>query len=155
MCFMLYAGTTKPLPRSDWNMDDPKVHVTSLSERDAPIATHFSLPEVQCIGSTSGCGCDFPNATLSSGTWDTELGTDIDPEWEAIMHLNCEALIVLLRGSGERIVELYGIWLSRGGEVEESPKKREKISASEITNPRFCFKERCLYQVNISDEPEF
>jgi len=135
-------------------MDDPKVYVKSLSERDAPITTHFSLPEVQCIGSTSGCGCDFPNVALLNGVWETGLVADVvgDQGWKATMQLNCEALAALLRDSGEKIVELYGIWLSRGGELEELPKRRERIPVSEITNPRFCFKERCLYQVTISDQ---
>jgi hypothetical protein len=64
MCFVLYAGTTKLLSSRAWQKDAPELSVQSLSGRDAAIREHFSNPEVQHIGSTSGCGCDFPNVAL-------------------------------------------------------------------------------------------
>src|SRR4029077_15587207 len=69
MCFVLYAGTNRPLARREWQKDAPDVGVVSLTERDAPVKAHFSSPEVQFIASTSGCGCDFPNVMLQNGEW--------------------------------------------------------------------------------------
>jgi hypothetical protein len=75
MCFVLYAGTVSALPRVAWNKEAPDLSVESLPERDAAIRQYFSNPEVQNVGSTSGCGCDFPNVMLQNGEWPT-LGTE-------------------------------------------------------------------------------
>lgn len=72
-------------------MDAPDVCVKSLGETDANIASHFTRPEVQYVGSTSGCGHDFPHTTLYSALVET------DPEWEASERLNRERLVTLLR----------------------------------------------------------
>src|SRR6267154_4922812 len=122
MCFVLYAGTSSPLPRKRWQQDAPGLSVESLTERDVPVKAHFSTPEVQYIGSTSGCGCDFPHATLQNGGW-PEIGyvehLEQDAERVAIDTRNREALVDLLRDSGDRVVELYGIW---DGDFVEPPK---------------------------------
>jgi hypothetical protein len=51
MCFMLFAGTTKPLPRKEWKQEAPCVYTEALSEDDAEAKQYFTLPEVQYIGS--------------------------------------------------------------------------------------------------------
>ena len=96
MCFVLYAGTVKPLPRSAFNPEAPAVWVTSLTEHDAAIRAHFSKPEVQYIGSTSQCGCDFPHAILQNGDWpEIEVATAF--ERNPSEKPNREALAALLR----------------------------------------------------------
>lgn len=140
---MLYAGTSKALPRREWNGDSPNVCVKSLGETDASIAGHFTLPEVQSVGSTSGCGCDFPHTTLYSEV------VEIDPELEATERFNREQLVRLLRESGEEMVELYGIWLSDWKKDPLSPEVlREDIPLTKILEPTFRFKERGFYRVN-------
>jgi hypothetical protein len=111
MCFTLYAGTTNPLPRKAWDKDARGLSVNSVGERDADVVKHFSCSEVQNIGSTSGCGCDFPHITLTRGEWVgySDVVVD-DPEWEASERENREALVTLLRESGEKTVDLYGVW---------------------------------------------
>jgi hypothetical protein len=117
MCFTLYAGTTNPLPRRAWDKDARGLSVNSVGERDANIVKHFNRREVQYIGSTSGCGCDFPHVTLTRGEWVGYLDVVVDdPEWEASERVNREALVALLRESGEKEVDLYGIW---DGEFEK------------------------------------
>lgn len=121
-----------PLPRKGWDKDARNLCVESLAERDTPVAAHFSSPEVQYIGSTSGCGCDFPHVTLTRGEWIGYPQVDVDdPEWEASERFNREALVTLLRGSGEKLVELYGIWLSNDGDYAKHVNVRENISALE------------------------
>ena len=107
MCFLLFAGTTKPLPRKKWDKDAPDISVEPLAEGDAPVRTHFTNPEVQCVGSTSGCGCDFPNAMLQNEEWPFFEDTREDVARD---RYNQQALVNLLRATGEKIVELYGIW---------------------------------------------
>ena len=46
MCFVLYAGTSKPMPRKEWSNDAPDLSVQVLTERESPIAAHFSKPTV-------------------------------------------------------------------------------------------------------------
>src|ERR1700751_2909318 len=114
MCFVLYVGTSNPLPRRKFDKDSLDLSVESLSERDAAIKQYFTKPEVQYIGSTSGCGCDFPHATLQNGTW-PEIGYSDGPEEElpervASDRHNRRALVDLLRAANEKVVELYGVW---------------------------------------------
>jgi hypothetical protein len=147
---MLYAGTAKPLPRRGWDKNAPDLCVESLAEGDAPILTHFSRPEVQYLGSTSGCGCDFPHVTLTRGEWVGYEKVEVDdPEWEARERLNREALVNLLRSSGEKIVELYGIWRSNDGDPAKPANVREEIPLARILEPDFRFKERGFYRVNL------
>jgi hypothetical protein len=147
MCFTLYAGTTNALPRKAWDKDVRGLSVKSLGERDADIVKHFSRREVRYIGSTSGCGCDFPHVTLTRGEWVGYLDVVVDdPEWEASERVNREALVALLRESGEKTVDLYGIW---DGEFEKPVNIREEIPLTRILEPDFRFKERGFYTVSL------
>ena len=47
MCFVLYAGTSKPMLRKEWHKDAPDLSVKALTERESPITAHFTKPEVQ------------------------------------------------------------------------------------------------------------
>jgi hypothetical protein len=149
MCFVLYAGTRNPLPRKEWQKDAPSLSIEPLTERDAPIKAHFSSPEVQYIGSTSGCGCDFPHATLQNGQW-PEIGylehLEQDVERAASDKRNREAIVDLLRESGDEMVELYGIW---DGDFVEAPEVQESIAAETILDSAFLFKERGFYRVTV------
>jgi hypothetical protein len=147
MCFSLYAGTANPLPRRAWDKDVRNLNVAPLAEREAGIVSHFSFHEVQHIGSTSGCGCDFPHVTLTRGSWVgyPDIVVD-DPAWEASERVNREALVALLRDSGENTIELYGVW---DGEFEKPVNVREKISLIRILEPGFRFKERGFYTVSL------
>lgn len=145
---MLYAGTNKPLPRKEWNSDAPDLCVRSLDKSDADISSRFTQPEVQIIGSTSGCGCDFPHVTLTRGEWVGYPDVVVDdPDWGASERFNREALVRLLRASGEEIVELYGIWLSDDGNLSSPENFRDQIPLARILEPTFRFKERGFYQV--------
>jgi alpha-D-ribose 1-methylphosphonate 5-triphosphate synthase subunit PhnL len=148
MCFSLYAGTVKPLPRRAWDKDVRGLSVGPLGQRDAHIISHFSLPEIQCIGSTAGCGCDFPHVTLTRGAWVgyPEVVVD-DPGWETTERVNREALVALLNSSGERIIELFGIW--NDGESGKAVNVRQEISLKRILDPDFRFKERGFYIVTL------
>jgi hypothetical protein len=149
VCFVLYAGTSNPLPRKKWQKDAPGLSVESLTERDAPIKAHFRSPEVQYIGSTSRCGCDFPHATLQKGEWpEIEYLEHLerDAERVAINKGNREALVDLLRESGEKAIELYGVW---DGDFVDAPRIQESITAETILDSGFLFKERGFYSVAV------
>src|SRR5271168_4476954 len=110
MCFLLYAGTAKPLPRSEWKKEAPAISVQPLTDDEAAIRAHFSTAELQHIGSTSCCGCDFPNLIYQKGGWPAYSEEDLTPEQIESDRFNLESLAALLQSSGEEVVELYGLW---------------------------------------------
>lgn len=150
MCFVLYAGTTDPLPRRRFDKDAPDLSVESLTERDAGIKRHFSSPAVQYVGSTSGCGCDFPHAIFQSGGWpEIEFNRDAEKDEleiakDASNRQNCAALVALLQTTGDKVVELYGVW---DGDFAKVPQARENISVERLLEPGFCLKEQGFYKV--------
>jgi hypothetical protein len=143
MCFELYAGTTKPIPRNDFNQSSPDLSIVSLNERDAPIKAHFTKPEIQYIGSTSCCGCDFAHLMFQSGGWPAPF--EKEHERAGSDRFNQESLVRLLRETGEDTVELYGIW---NGDVSE-PKAMEEISLKDLLDPSFYFKKQGFYKVRL------
>jgi hypothetical protein len=147
MCFVLYGGTSKPVQVKEWRNDAPDLSVAGLTERDTPIAAHFSKPIVQYIGSTSGCGCDFPNVMYQGGDWPWFDFGDHDPERESRDRYNREGLVNLLQATGEQTVELYGVW---AGDFEIPPAVREEILVTAILEPSFLFKELGFYVVRLA-----
>ncbi|MGB6834889.1 MAG: hypothetical protein WCD34_03460 [Candidatus Acidiferrum sp.] len=102
---------------------------------------------MQYIGSTSGCGCDFPHAMFQSGGWpeiDYQEYVEADEARVASDKQNREALVELLRKSGEKAVELYGVW---DADFAEPPANQEQIAADRILDSSFRFKERGFYRV--------
>jgi len=144
MCFVLYAGTARPLQQREWQIDATDLAVASLTERDAPIRMHFSHPEIQYIGSTSGCGCDFPHVTLQNGQWPIYEEIQKDVKRIASDRYNRQALVDLLQRTGEKTIELYGIW---DGDFAEQPKSREALLLETILDPDFYFKEQGFYTI--------
>jgi hypothetical protein len=146
MCFVLYAGTSKPLPRREWNKDAPDLAIQSLSEREAPVRAHFTTPEVQFIGSTAGCGCDFPFVTLQNGQWPIFDFGEKEKSTAERDYYNRKALVDLLRETGEETIELYGIW---DGDGAKSPQAMEDIRLVRVLDSDFHFKEQGFYKVNV------
>lgn len=147
MCFALYAGTINPLPRSEWNKDAPELSVQSLTEQEISVRDHFTTPEVQYVGSTSGCGCDFPFVMLQGGAWPYLDDPDKDKDLVERDRYNRQALVNLLRETGEKTIELYGVW---DGEHTKPPQAKENISLKKLLDTDFRIKEQCFYRV--SDE---
>lgn len=149
MCFVLYAGTSHPIARKEWCKDAPDLSVKSLTERESPIAAHFSKPQIQYIGSTSDCGCDFPHVMFQSGGWPWFDDDEPEPEREASDLYNRERLVALLRETGEPSVELYGVW-DGNFEFTTQPAIREEISVEAILERAFRFKEQGFYVVTLT-----
>jgi hypothetical protein len=143
MCFVLYAGTSYPIPRKEWRKDGPDLSVESLTERESPIARHFSKAQVQYIGSTSGCGCDFPHIMFQNGEWPW-CEDEPEPKVEANERYNRERLVALLRETGEPLVELYGVW-DGNFNFTKPPAIREEISVQTILKRGFRFKDQGFY----------
>jgi hypothetical protein len=147
MCFLLYVGSNSPLPRKAWRVDAPDVNVRALVDEEMPIKAHFTAREVQYVGSTSDCGCDFPHAMFQNGGWpEIEFADSLEsyPDRIASERYNRGALVNLLRGAGEEAVELYGVW---AGDYAKPPESREVIKLERIVHSDFIFKERGFYKV--------
>ena len=140
---MLYVATTKPLPRKSWVKEATDISVETLSDTDAPIKGHFNNPEVQYVGSTSGCGCDFPNLMYQNGGWPS-AGDESDADSLDSDRFNREALFNLLRATNEEIIEIYGEW---AGTHAAEPKFREDIPLVRILDSDFYFKEQGFLRV--------
>jgi hypothetical protein len=146
MCFLLYAGTVNPISRRSWDREAPDISVQSLGESEQDIRAHFDRPEVQKIGSTSCCGCDFPWVMFQNGGWPTIGDSGEDEDQSASDLFNREALVGLLRTIEEDSIELYGVW---AGDYAKMPQCRERISLEAILDPDFRFKERGYYEVRL------
>jgi hypothetical protein len=152
MCFVLYAGTSKPMPLKEWRNDAPGLSVKALTERETPITSHFSKPDVQNIGSTSDCGCDFPHVMFQNGNWpwfEDENEDELDRRRKATEQYNRESLVALLRQSGESVVELFGVW-DDDFNFKTPPAAHEEIHLEAILDPAFRFKEQTFYMVRLA-----
>jgi hypothetical protein len=149
MCFQLYAATSKPLPRRKWVPGFSDLAVESLTEHDAAVKAHFNNPEVQFIGSTSGCGCDFPHIIFQNGGWPHFEDPEVNAEQAVSDQLNRESLVSILRLAGDPIVEVYGMW---DGDFSETPEAHESISVCTILKEDFRFKERVFYTISVLPE---
>ena len=109
----------------------------------------FKSPEVQCIGSTAGCGCDFPHLMYQNGEWPAPLEEWKYPDQVAVEQRNREALVKLLREIREPTIELYGIWEGAEGDHLKTAKSKEVIALDQILNSNFYFKEQGFYLVNV------
>jgi hypothetical protein len=118
--------------------------VESLDEHELPVRAHFSMPEVQCVGSTAGCGCDFPSTGVQNGVWyhyeDPEATEDPSDRF------NREALVDLLRSAGDANLELFASWNG-----DPTLLVREDISLQTILDREFRFKEQGFYTVRNVD----
>ena len=140
------------MPRNEWRNDAPDFSVKALTERESPITAHFSKPEVQYIGSTSGCGCDFPHVMFQNGDWpwfEDEKEGELDRQTKATEQRNREGLVTLLRNTGESSIELYGVW-DGNFDFRTPPAAREEIRLEEVLNPAFRFKEQAFYTVRVA-----
>jgi len=137
------------MPRKEWREDAPDISVKPLTERESAITAHFSTPEVQYIGSTSDCGCDFPHVMFQNGGWPWFDYDEPDPEQQANDRYNRQALVNVLRATGEQTVELYGVW-DGDFDFKTPPAVREEIVLDTILDPAFRFKERGFYVVRLA-----
>jgi hypothetical protein len=145
MCFVLYVGTASPLPLRPWRQEAPALSVEEMSADKQAIKAHFASNVVQYVGSTSGCGCDFPH--VLTDTWRSPMfQLEAFPETDASERSNAQELVTLLRASGEKTIEVYGVW---DGDFTEAPEARESIFLSRILDPHFRFKEKGFYTVQV------
>lgn len=144
MCFLLYAATSAPIPRRAWVKENPVISVVDLAESKTAIRAHFSLPEVQYIGSDTSCGCGFPNAMYQNGGWPEIEWSERDAETLESDRRNLGLLGALLKSLDEPCIELYGVW---AGDEAEAPVSRESLSINDILKDSFIFKERGFYSV--------
>jgi hypothetical protein len=143
---MLYAGTFHAIPRKEFEKKSPDISVKGLTEHDISIKVHFSKPEVQNIGSTASCGCDFPNVLLQDGEWPSSVEYERDPEQLETERVNREGLVNLLRHTGEQEIEIYTLWY---GSFTDPPIIHESVPLERILDTDFRFKERGFYQVSL------
>jgi len=147
MCFMLFVGTDKPLPLKEWRRDAPDICVRSLSGDEERIKPHFSKPLVQYVGSTAGCGCDFPHWILFNGEPPADGFDGREEDQKQTNTENAKRLVRLLRGNGGGSFEIYGVW---AGNWSKPQLDQKYIQLDEVLSPSFLFGEQVFYRVKAS-----
>jgi hypothetical protein len=146
MCFMLFVGTDEPLPLKEWRKEAPDVCAQLIGEDETGERIHFNKPIVQYVGSTSGCGCDFPHWILYNGEVPDNPAEFIDPEQSATHEQNRQALVKLLEGRARGSAEVYGVWADN---YAKAPKGIQEISLDRIRQSSFLFGEQIFYRVQL------
>jgi hypothetical protein len=144
MCFVLFVGSRKKLPMIPWQEEARRLCTKELSEYDAVVVKHFTLPVVTYVGSDQGCGCGFRHKLLRAD------GRAFDEVYVANnegTQRNHAELAAFLREhlGGEPFVELYGCW---SGNEKEVARFDDEIDADELEEPGFCFREQGYYRVS-------
>lgn len=65
---------------------------------------------------------------------------------DTIHRQNCEALVSLLRTTGDKVVELYRVW---DGDFTDVPQAQENISIDTFLEPDLYFKGQGFYRVHL------
>ena len=115
---------------------------------ELPIREQFSKPEIQEIGSTSGCGCNFAYVMLRDGEWPQPSEYEPDVETIETNRINQEGLVGLLSSIDEDWIELYGIWANN---YDAKPRIHEEIDLKRILESDFFFKEEGFVTVKLRD----
>jgi hypothetical protein len=153
MCFELYLGAECRLPLSQWETQDRRVYVESLTPETETVKSHFTQPEVVYVGSSLCCGCGFRSVSLQNGEWPEEFliesGDGIPPDDHVKNHRELFDLVMGLLDRGVRIVELYGCW---SGDEQEQTEHHEEIPATRLLDDKFWFRERVLYRISGFDQ---
>lgn len=144
MCFMLFVGTDNPLPLKEWRKDIPDICVQPLSGDEEAVRTHFSKPFVQYVGSTAGCGCDFPHWLLFNGEPPADGFDGRDDDQKQTNTENAKRLVRLLHENGGRVFESYGVW---AGNWSKPPLDQKDMQLHEVLSPSFLFGEQVFYRV--------
>lgn len=148
MCFVLYLGArvAPPIVGPAGKMVKGWLHTRALRECDLPVCTHFTLPHVVYVGSDTGCGCNFRNASYQQGCWPEEQSCD---EAKAqVTQPNHESLVAFIRQhfADEMFVELYGCW---SGDEARPELERRELELAQLRSPGFYFHHRSSCQVNL------
>lgn len=148
MCFVLYLGAECRPPLSQWETQDRRAYVESLTPETETVKSHFTKPEVVYVGSSLGCGCGFRSVSLQNGEWPEEFlfesGDGIPPDDHVKNHRELFDLVMGLFDRGVRIVELYGCW---SADEQEQTEHRAEIPATRLLDDKFWFRERVLYRI--------
>lgn len=148
MCFVLYAAARKRPRLIPSPVDPPAFHVAEVGGNEDMVRGQFTLPEVVYIGSDQGCGCGF-RYSLSDG-YSKAAEIEFDDANLAETQPNQLKLKAYLEEDfkEEPFIELYGCWSGDEGQPRELS---AEINLSQITDPKFCFRERGFYRVILGD----
>lgn len=144
---MLFVGTDNPLRLKEWRKDSTDICVQPLSGDEEEVRAHFSKPFVQYVGSTAGCGCDFPHWILFNGEPPADGVDGRESEQKQTNAENAKKLVQLLRENGDCAFEIYGVW---AGNWSKQALARRDIQLEDILSPSFLFGEQFFYRVKAS-----
>jgi hypothetical protein len=138
MCMVVYVGSGYPLPTLPWNAACPRLHVTELDVRGAPVRRRFTKPCVYYVGSHEMCGCGFSYGEYEGFEEEADL-----PQKRQSRRLLAEFLAVALQHQAE--VELFACWY---GDEAHEPEHRGRVRPVDLLQTRTFFRERELLIVS-------
>lgn len=152
MCFILHMASKSPAPVVPWNETSRGVWTEPAREQDiASLRSKFTLEHLTYVGSSLYCGCGFRHATFQQGDWPAEWYDDdrgYDGADESADHA---ALVAFLNRNfvPDGKIELLSVW---EGALEQPIEHRSTIALAQLNDPRFHFRDRGLYTVELVTE---
>jgi hypothetical protein len=145
-------ASKSPAPIVPWDEAVKGVWTEPAKVEDiANLRSKFTLDHIAYVGSSNQCGCGFRHATFQQGGWPEEW-YDEDRGYDGADELaDHAALVSLLKQNfaADGTVELLGVW--EGG-LDEPIAHRSTISVAQLNDPRFHFRDRGLYTVELISE---
>jgi hypothetical protein len=132
MCLLVFIASEYELPTLSWDQEQPRFHVTELTERDEPVRSKFSKPHVYYAGSHEGCGCGFQYGEYDGFEEEANL-LDMQNSRRRL----AEYLVVALQH--QSAVELFACW---DGDQAAEPDHRSRIRPADLLKGRTFFQER-------------
>ncbi len=138
---MIYLGSNKERPTSNWDEANPKFYVENsniqytVEEQKLTVIkevkSKFSKKNVYYAGSHEGCGCGFRREWF----WMQDDKEEIKKTNENQKNLYDYISDCL---KNENNIEIYACW---AGSENEPAKSERKVSVQEMLNDKFFFKE--------------
>ena len=134
MCMAFYLASSEPLTPKAWDPENPALHVAALHDKDKPVLSHFSLPNVYYVGSHEGCGCGFDYGKYP------EYEEDEPEEAEARRRSRLQ-LVELVEAviDAAGVAELYACW---EGDQGEDPDFHSEAAPRDLLDTETFFRER-------------
>lgn len=142
-------ATPSPVTPIEWDEKNPSLHIQELgdSEGEVGVKKHFKLPYCYHVGSDTFCGCGYRNATHQNGVWPEEEWQPDDCDEDGDMQVMHEKLAAYIQRElcADDPVEFYGLW--EDGTVSPPVLSDQQIQLSQLTDPKFFFRDRGRYRI--------
>ena len=148
MCFILHMASKSPASIVPWDEAVRGVWTESAKEHDiGSLRSKLTLEHITYVGSSNYCGCGCRHATFQQEEWYAE-DRGYDGSDELADHAALAAFLEQ-HFTLDGVVELLGVW---EGSLNQKIEHRYSSPIGQITDPKFHFRDRGLYTVELVSE---